>query len=91
GGDEFTIILPGIPGMPVAERVANKVKEVIGQDFDLDGQKVSVSTSVGISLYPLDGQDIDAIINHADATMYLDKEESRTDTDQEISSFDDND
>jgi diguanylate cyclase (GGDEF)-like protein/PAS domain S-box-containing protein len=91
GGDEFTIILPGIPGMPVAERVANKVKEVIGQEFDLEGQKVNVSTSVGISLYPLDGNDIDAIINHADATMYLDKEENRVSPEQNISSFNEND
>ncbi|MDJ0554535.1 MAG: CHASE2 domain-containing protein [Microcoleaceae cyanobacterium MO_207.B10] len=73
GGDEFTVILPGIPGELGASRVANKIRHTIDQPFELEGHIVSVSTSIGIALYPLNAQGIDTLINHADAAMYQEK------------------
>jgi diguanylate cyclase (GGDEF)-like protein len=74
GGDEFTVILPGIPGLPEASTVAEKILSAMTEPFNLNGNIVAVTTSIGISLYPLDAQDIDTLIKHADAAMYRAKE-----------------
>ncbi|OZH54279.1 diguanylate cyclase [Hydrocoleum sp. CS-953] len=73
GGDEFTVILPGIPGKLGASRVAEKIRHTINQPFKLEDNTLSVGTSIGVSLYPLDSEDIDQLINHADTGMYEDK------------------
>ncbi|MDY7004978.1 MAG: CHASE2 domain-containing protein [Cyanobacteriota bacterium] len=77
GGDEFTVILPGIPGQIGACRVADKIRNTINQPFNLEDHIVPVGTSIGISLYPLDGQDIDQLIHHADSAMYEDKKQQK--------------
>ena len=74
GGDEFTVILPGIPGLPEASTVAEKILNAMTEPFNLNGDIVAVTTSIGISLYPLDAEDIDTLIKHADAAMYRAKE-----------------
>ncbi len=74
GGDEFTVILPGIPGLPEASTVAEKILNAMIEPFNLNGNIVAVTTSIGISLYPLDAQNIDTLIKHADAAMYRAKE-----------------
>ncbi|MEM1170030.1 MAG: CHASE2 domain-containing protein [Cyanobacteria bacterium P01_H01_bin.35] len=73
GGDEFTVILPGIPGKLGASRVADKIRHTINQPFTLENNTLSVGTSIGISLYPLDAEEIDQLINHADSAMYEEK------------------
>ncbi|MGK7922695.1 MAG: CHASE2 domain-containing protein [Trichodesmium sp.] len=77
GGDEFTVILPGIPGKLGASKVADKIRNTINQPFNLEGHSVSVGTSIGISLYPLDCQDIEQLINHADIAMYEEKKQHK--------------
>ncbi len=77
GGDEFTVILPGIPGKLGATRVADKIRHTINQPFQLEDNTLSVGTSIGISLYPLDSEDIDQLINHADTAMYEDKKKHK--------------
>ncbi|NER02181.1 MAG: CHASE2 domain-containing protein [Okeania sp. SIO3C4] len=77
GGDEFTVILPGIPGQLGASRVAEKIRNTINQPFNLEDNIVPVGTSIGISLYPLDGRDIDQLIHHADTAMYEDKKQQK--------------
>lgn len=77
GGDEFTVILPGIPGQLGASRVAEKIRNTINRPFQLEDHIVPVGTSIGISLYPLDGRDIDQLIHHADTAMYKDKKQQK--------------
>ncbi|GGA51889.1 GGDEF domain-containing protein [Okeania sp. KiyG1] len=77
GGDEFTVILPGIPGQLGASRVADKIRNTINKPFQLEDHIVPVGTSIGISLYPLDGRDIDQLIHHADTAMYEDKKQQK--------------
>ncbi len=77
GGDEFTIILEGIGGGEDASTVARKVLDVMGQPFDLDGHEVFVTTSVGIAIYPLDGDNSDDLLKNADTAMYRAKEQGR--------------
>ena len=74
GGDEFTVILPAIPGREEAAKVAEKICTAIMQPFILEEHTVSVTTSIGISLYPIDGQESDILVNNADAAMYRAKE-----------------
>ncbi|WP_353735147.1 GGDEF domain-containing protein [Okeania sp. SIO2C2] len=51
GGDEFTVILPGIPGQIGASRVADKIRNTINQTFKLEDHIVPVGTSIGINYY----------------------------------------
>jgi len=74
GGDEFTVILPGIPSLPDITKVADKILTTINQPFILQGHKIRISTSIGISVYPLNGEDIETLIKNADTAMYAAKE-----------------
>ncbi|TKA90090.1 sensor domain-containing diguanylate cyclase [Guyparkeria sp. SB14A] len=70
GGDEFLILLEGLPAPRFAGQVAAKVIEVLTQPFDLDGESVSIGVSIGIAVFPEQGHDAEALVNHADAAMY---------------------
>ena len=77
GGDEFTVILPAIPGREEAAKVAEKICDAIMQPFILEEHTVSVTTSIGISLYPIDGQEPEILVKNADAAMYRAKESGK--------------
>ena len=77
GGDEFTVILEGINYNEDATIVARKILEVMGQPFYLDGHEVFVTTSMGIAIYPLDGDNSDDLLKNADTAMYRAKEQGR--------------
>ena len=77
GGDEFVVILPAIPGAQDAVPVANKILGTLSQGFVITGQKILVSTSIGISLYPTDGEDIDRLLEQADTAMYQAKQNGK--------------
>jgi diguanylate cyclase (GGDEF)-like protein/PAS domain S-box-containing protein len=70
GGDEFTIVLPELRDRADACMVADKFLECLHQPFDLDGHQVHISASVGIAIYPGDGESIDELLRHADIAMY---------------------
>lgn len=77
GGDEFTVILEGLQDPREASRVAKKILQRFAQPFDLRGNDYFVTTSIGISLYPRDGNNVESIVKHADAAMYRAKEYGR--------------
>lgn len=77
GGDEFTVILEGITNTEDATTVARKILEVMARPFNLDGHEVFVSPSIGIAIFPVDGQDIDELLKNADTAMYRAKEQGR--------------
>ncbi|AFZ09026.1 diguanylate cyclase with PAS/PAC and Chase2 sensors [Oscillatoria nigro-viridis PCC 7112] len=77
GGDEFTVILPAIPGREEAAKVAKKICDAIMQPFILEEHTVSVTTSIGISLYPIDGQEPEILVKNADVAMYRAKERGK--------------
>ena len=74
GGDEFVVILSGLPGKADAEAVARKLVAEMDRPFDIDGTPMSVSASVGVSLYPADAVDMKGLIARADAAMYAIKQ-----------------
>lgn len=73
GGDEFLILLADLAQASDAQAVAEKVAHAIAVPADLDGHAVSVTASVGIALHPDDGDDLDTLIERADAAMYASK------------------
>ena len=77
GGDEFTLLLPGVSQVVDAARVAEKVLDTLRQPFHIEGRELFVTASIGISLYPDDGRDADALVRNADAAMYRAKEQGR--------------
>ncbi len=74
GGDEFTLLLPVIKHKGDAEEVADKILEKISHPFVIDGHELTVTTSIGIAMYPADGKDIDALLKNADIAMYYAKD-----------------
>ncbi|HEY9873404.1 MAG TPA: CHASE2 domain-containing protein [Candidatus Obscuribacterales bacterium] len=77
GGDEFTVILPAVPKVEDATRVAEKIIMTLAEPFLLQEHKVLITVSIGISLYPLNGEAADILIKNADAAMYSAKELGR--------------
>ena len=77
GGDEFIILLPGLHAFRDAEQVAQKLLGCFNQPFKVDTQELFISASIGISLYPEDGDDVASLIKHADAAMYRSKARGR--------------
>ena len=70
GGDEFTIILTEIRSSKDAALVSKKVIDALSQDIEREGKKYSIAGSIGISLYPDDGEDADSLLGKADDAMY---------------------
>jgi diguanylate cyclase (GGDEF)-like protein/PAS domain S-box-containing protein len=70
GGDEFTIVLPELRDREDAKHIAEKFLESLHRPFDLDGHEVHISASIGIAIYPTDGDSIDELLRHADIAMY---------------------
>ena len=77
GGDEFIIILSVLDKAINPERVAGKVVEQLSQPFSLQDEQVYVSASVGITLYPDDGQELSQLLRNADQAMYAAKNKGR--------------
>jgi diguanylate cyclase (GGDEF)-like protein/PAS domain S-box-containing protein len=78
GGDEFTVLLGEVASEEVVVRVAERILKSIGNPFHLDGHEINVSTSLGISVFPVDGQDGPTLLKHADTAMYEAKERGRS-------------
>lgn len=77
GGDEFIMVLRQVKSPEQAVKVAQRVIQILEPPFDFEGHELHVSVSVGISLFPIDGNDIDTLIKNADTAMYRAKEKGR--------------
>ena len=73
GGDEFIALLSDVDDAAVAGIVAEKIRKHIGESYSIDGMEIHVTASIGLALYPADGQNYEALLNRADAAMYRDK------------------
>jgi diguanylate cyclase (GGDEF)-like protein/PAS domain S-box-containing protein len=70
GGDEFTVVLPELREKNDAKVIAEKFLETFRLPFVLEGSEFHISASIGISIYPEDGESIDELLRHADMAMY---------------------
>lgn len=77
GGDEFVILLTEIEHRQDAAIIAEKLLARFTLSHEIDGQKLTVSSSIGISVYPDNGEDAKTLLQNADAAMYLAKKGGR--------------
>jgi diguanylate cyclase (GGDEF)-like protein len=77
GGDEFTAMVLDIEGPEDAVTVASRIGELMRRPFLLEGRDVTLTTSIGIALYPQDGSDSATLLKHADTAMYHAKSSGR--------------
>src|SRR5205807_3251165 len=77
GGDEFTIVLQDVNKKEDAAVVAQKVLRAIADPVELNGHRLYVTTSIGITTFPDDGDDAETLLKNADNAMYRAKDEGR--------------
>jgi diguanylate cyclase (GGDEF)-like protein/PAS domain S-box-containing protein len=77
GGDEFAILIPSLQKPAHALKIADKISNAFKTPFFIDGHELFMSISTGISLYPNDGFDADALMKNADTAMNRAKEQGR--------------
>lgn len=77
GGDEFTILLPDIRHVQDSARVAKRILESVSRPLITAGHEIFMTCSIGITVYPMDGEDPDTLLKNADAAMYSAKEQGR--------------
>jgi diguanylate cyclase (GGDEF)-like protein/PAS domain S-box-containing protein len=77
GGDEFTVILSELPDTRHTDEVAHKIVTSLSEPYNIDGEIVYVSASIGITMYPSDANSISALMNNADQAMYIAKSKGR--------------
>ncbi|WDY55567.1 bifunctional diguanylate cyclase/phosphodiesterase [Pseudomonas sp. PSKL.D1] len=77
GGDEFVVLLAGQRSEAQIDSWVRSLVQKLSATYALDGQEVNTSPSVGVSICPRDGQDIDSLIRSADAAMYSAKQAGR--------------
>ena len=77
GGDEFLIVLPELPDAEAIAPLMVKLMERLQQPFDAEGHELTTSVSIGIAIYPDDGENFDTLLKKADMAMYRAKDAGR--------------
>jgi diguanylate cyclase (GGDEF)-like protein/PAS domain S-box-containing protein len=77
GGDEFTVLLTNLRDVQDASRVARRILEALARPFSVGGHEVFVTVSIGIAIFPADGDSVDALLKNSDTAMYHAKEQGR--------------
>jgi len=77
GGDEFIVLVETGDGALKPEQVVTKIKKSLSKRVSIDGYSVQVGVSVGIAVYPNDGESLDTLISVSDTNMYADKSERK--------------
>lgn len=73
GGDEFTVILPELDKEEYAAVIAKRIRETLAQPITLDGYNIIVTPSIGIAIFPQDGDTLETLLKNADLAMYYSK------------------
>ncbi len=77
GGDEFVILAPAIEDAESVAYLASKLIEILSRPYRIDNHDLTVTPSIGITLYPQDGGDVETLLKNADAAMYSAKNSGR--------------
>ncbi len=77
GGDEFTVILQNLQDGSLVELIASNIINTLASAFDLDGNEVNISGSIGITIFPQDSLDTKELLKNADSAMYQAKGSGR--------------
>jgi len=73
GGDEFVALISNLHDPACAGSIAEKIRKHIGECYSIDGMEIHVGASIGLAVYPDDGESYDALLRYADAAMFRDK------------------
>jgi diguanylate cyclase (GGDEF)-like protein/PAS domain S-box-containing protein len=79
GGDEFTMVLPRVESREDIVTVAQRLLASLQPSFEIEGQSIRITCSIGIALYPEDGQDTVTLLKNADTALYQAKTKGRND------------
>lgn len=77
GGDEFTIILSDVKSEQDATIIAQRVLDSLVESIVVDGHELFISTSIGVCVFPLHGEDVETLVRNADTAMYRAKDQGR--------------
>ena len=77
GADEFVLIATGVRDTNAAGTIASRIREKLGATFEVDGQEITVTSSVGVSVYPEHGADYEVLLKNADIALYESKDGGR--------------
>ncbi|MEO4046744.1 EAL domain-containing protein [Pseudomonas sp. CAU 1711] len=77
GGDEFLLVLADVEDLGAVSALASRLQQHLAEPFRLKGMQIVSSSSIGISLFPGDGEDFDTLLKHADTAMYQAKSAGR--------------
>lgn len=77
GGDEFVLLLSGLADIHECDQALNRISASLTRPFAITGEEVTISASIGVTLYPHDGSDADTLLRHADQAMYVAKQAGR--------------
>jgi diguanylate cyclase (GGDEF)-like protein len=75
GGDEFTVIMPGLQDPQDAAKLARRLISSFAHPVRVGDHEIFINASIGIAIYPFDGEDLDTLLMHADTAMYKAKEQ----------------
>lgn len=73
GGDEFVALLTNLGDTSIAFGVSQKIRKHIAESYTIDGHEIRITASIGLAVYPDEGDRWGALLSHADAAMYRDK------------------
>ncbi len=77
GGDEFVVLLADIADHAAARDLLGDILDAVSVTYDIDGHRIAMTASIGVTLYPDDKTDADRLLRHADQAMYRAKSEGR--------------
>jgi len=77
GGDEFAIVLSDVGSAAEIEKAAERVAEAFVEPFEVGDEQLTVGASIGRAIWPEDAAEVEALMRHADASMYRAKRASR--------------
>ncbi|MCB1857540.1 MAG: diguanylate cyclase [Gammaproteobacteria bacterium] len=77
GGDEFIVVMEQVAHIGDINKMANKLRASIGETFQIQGHSLTIGTSIGISIYPQDGDQVESLLKNADKAMYQAKQKGR--------------
>lgn len=78
GGDEFILLFPEIESVDEVTKVADRIIQAFSEHFEIKDKKLFVTASLGIAIFPADGDDAEVLIKNADAAMYRSKDDGRS-------------
>ncbi|SPF55898.1 putative Diguanylate cyclase [Candidatus Desulfosporosinus infrequens] len=77
GGDEFLILIHNAPNKESIEKVCKNIINVIKEPFEFPTNEIYITTSIGVSIYPQDGDNVETLVKNADIAMYVAKENGK--------------